>query len=560
MAEHAAEASPRARWTAFEPLRERSFRTIWSASLLSNLGQLILGVGAAWEMTRLSTSPSMVALVQTALMLPLMLVAVPAGAFADMFDRRKVALYGLCFSAFSALVLTVLAGFGFASPWVLLAFCFLIGAGVALYGPAWQASVIELVRPEVLPAAVALSSVSYNIARSFGPAIGGLIVVAVGAIGTFALSALFFVPLLAAFHFWKRSYVPPRLPPEQMHRAVISGWRYAIHSTPVRNAIARASLTGFASAAVAALTPLVARDLLSGDARTYGLLLGANGVGAVIGALGTGYVRARVPAEHAARICALVAGLMIVVLGLSHSLLLSAACLLVAGGANLLLITLMSVGVQLSAPRWVSARVLSWFQSALTGGIAIGAWFWGYLTTQSTLELALVAAGAALMLSPIAGLLLPMPHVQQVNVDPAEIANEPEVALQITSRSGPIVVEVEYRVDPEQARRFYAVMLKIQHMRLRNGAFDWSLARDIAEPPLWIERFHCPTWADYLRQRSRFTKADRELQVEADSFHTPGPGPRVRRRLERPFGSVRFRADSPGPSADHTTLMGPGGG
>lgn len=550
-------ATPPTRWAVFEPLREPSFRTIWSASLVSNLGLLILGVGAAWEMTRLSNSPSMVALVQSALMLPLMLVAVPAGAFADMFDRRKVAIAGLCFSAVSALLMTVLAGFGLASPWVLLASCVLIGAGVALYGPAWQASVIELVRPQVLPAAVALSSVSYNIARSFGPALGGVIVVTVGAIGTFALSALFFLPLLAAFYLWKRAHVPPRLPPEQVHRAVISGWRYAIHSFPVRNAIVRVSLSGFTSAAVLGLTPLVARDLLGGDARTYGLLLGANGVGAVLGALSVGPVRERISAELAVRIGSVVTGLMIVGIGFSPHLLLTAVCMLVVGAANLLLITLMSVGVQLSAPRWVSARALSWFQSALTGGIALGAWFWGYVTTESSLVFALGAAGITMMLSPLIGLLLPMPQVAQTNVDPVEVANEPEVALAITPRSGPIVVEIEYCVEPEQSRRFYEVMLKIQRMRLRNGAFDWSLSRDIAEPMLWIERFHCPTWGDYLRQRSRFTQADRDLQVQADAFHTPRPGPRVHRRLERPFGSVRWRADSPESGGEHTALIGP---
>lgn len=553
----APELKPRA-WTAFEPLREPSFRTIWTASLLSNLGLLVLGVGAAWEMTRLSDSPSMVALVQSALMLPLMLVAVPAGAFADMFDRRKVAIAGLWFSAISALILTLLAGFGQASPWVLLGSCFLIGAGVALYGPAWQASVIELVRPEVLPAAVALSSVSYNIARSFGPALGGLIVVAVGAIGTYAFSALFFLPLLAAFHLWKRQHVPPRLPPEQMHRAVISGARYAVHSIPVRNAIARVSITGFTSAAIVALTPLVARDLLGGDARTYGMLLGANGIGAVIGALAVGRVRERIDAEAAVRVCALVTGLMIVGVAYSPFLILSAACLMVAGAANLLLITLMSVAVQLSAPRWVSARALSWFQSALTGGIALGAWFWGYVTSESTLAFALVAAGIALMLSPLAGLFLPMPQVVQTNVEPVEIANEPEVALALTARSGPIAVEIDYRVNPEQSRDWYAVMLKVQHMRLRNGAFDWSLSRDIADPLLWVERFHCPTWGDYLRQRSRFTAADRELQIQADAFHTPGEGPRVRRRLERPFGSVRRSDDSPRSGSEHMPLVGPG--
>lgn len=532
-------------WAALAPLRERTFALIWSASLLSNFGQLIQGVGAAWEMTRLTSSAGMVALVQTALMLPLMLVAVPAGAVADMFDRRKIALLGLAFATLSAAALTALAALGLTTPWLLLLFCFLIGSGVALYGPAWQASVIEQVSPAQLPAAVALASVSYNIARSFGPAIGGIIVMAAGAMAAFAVNALAYLPLLAAFWFWQRKHVPPRLPPERMHRAIISGARYAAHSPPIRNVMIRAFVTGLAGASTAALMPLIARDLLGGDARTYGLLLGATGVGAVIGAFCVGTVRERLKAEAAVRLCAIVAGIAIALIGLSRHMLLTQLLLVVSGAAYMLLITLLSVGVQLSAPRWVAARSLSWYQSALTGGIAFGAWVWGHFAVDWGLGTAIVVSGLVLLLTPLIGLLLPMPRVSQEEVEIIELANEPEVALPITGRSGPIIIELDYRVEPEQARRYYEVMLQLQRARLRNGAFDWSLSRDIADPMLWTERYSCPTWADYLRQRSRFTQADRQLQLRADGFHTPGPGPRVRRRLERPFGSVRWQAESP---------------
>jgi len=550
-------AQVRGTWAALAPLQERTFLLIWSASLLSNFGQLIQGVGAAWEMTRLTSSASMVALVQTALMLPLMLVAVPAGAVADMFDRRRIALLGLMFATLAATTLTVIAALGLTSPWILLTFCFLIGSGVALYSPAWQASVIEQVKPEQLPAAVALSSVSYNIARSFGPAVGGMIVMAAGATATFAVNALFYLPLIAAFWFWQRKHVPPRLPPERMHRAIISGARYAAHSMPIRNVMVRAFATGVTGASTAALMPLIARDLLGGDARIYGLLLGATGIGAVVGALAVGEARERLKAETAARLCAIVAGIAIVAIGLSHSLALSFALLMISGAAYLLLITLLSVGVQLSAPRWVAARSLAWFQAALTGGIAFGAWMWGYATAHWGLSAAIVASGVTLLLTPLIGLLLPMPRVSRDEVELVELAHEPEVALPITARSGPIVVEIDYRVDTAQARRFYEVMLQLQRVRLRNGAFGWSLSRDIADAELWTERYSCPTWADYLRQRSRFTHADRLLQARADGFHTPGPGSRVRRRLERPFGSVRWQAESPDPSGEAIRLFTP---
>lgn len=538
---------PARSWGPFEPLRERTFRRIWSTSLLSNFGQLILGVGAAWEMTRLTTSAEMVALVQSALMLPLMLVSVPGGAIADMFDRRKIAMTGLGFATFCAATLTALSWAGLTSPWLLLAFCSLIGAGVALYGPSWQASISEQVRPEHLPAAIALGSISYNIARSFGPALGGMIVLAAGTTAAFGINAVCYLPLLVAFFLWRREHVPGRLPPERMHRAIVSGARYVMHSPPIRTVLVRSFVFGLASASVAALTPLVARDLLHGDANTYGLLLGASGVGAVLGALLIGQVRERLKGEHAVRLCAIVAGLMVLAIGLSHDLLLTGVLLLAAGAANMLLISLFNVAVQLSAPRWVTARALSLFNASLTGGIALGAWMWGHAAGQWGVDGALIASGVTLILTMLVGLALPMPAVSLAEVEMVDIGHEPEVALAITARSGPIVIEIDYRVDPAEARRFYDVMLELQRVRLRNGGFEWSISRDIADPALWTERYHLPTWGDYLRLRSRSTQADQDLQARADAFHAGDAGVRVRRRLERPFGSVRWRAETPDP-------------
>jgi MFS family permease len=548
---------PTKSWGAFEPLRERTFCMIWSASLLSNFGQLIQGVGAAWEMTRLTTAPEMVALVQTAMMLPLVLVSIPAGAVADMFDRRKIALLGLTFATISAASLTTLALLGFTTPWLLLAFCSLIGTGTALYGPAWQASVVEQVKPAHLPAAVALGSISYNIARSFGPAVGGMIVLALGATAAFAVNALCYLPLLGAFFLWRRKHVPPRLPPERIDRAIISGARYAVHSPPIRIVMIRAFAFGLAGASTSALTPLVARNLLKGDASTFGLLLGMTGVGAVVGALLVSWVRERLKAEQSFRLCSIFGGLMIVVIGLSRNLWLTSAALLGGGAANMLLIALLNVGVQLSAPRWVTARALTWFQSALTFGIGLGAWMWGHAAANWGVGGALVASGIAMLLTPLIGLLLPMPRVSAEDAEMVEVAHEPEVALAITVRSGPIIIEIDYRVDPAQARDFYNIMLKLQRARLRNGGFEWSIARDIADPALWTERYHCPTWGDYLRQRSRLTQADGDLQAQADTFITEGHGTRVRRRLERPFGSVRWLAETPDVNQGPITIYTP---
>lgn len=534
----------------FAPLRERTFRTIWTASLLSNFGQLILGVGAAWEMTRLTSSASMVALVQTAMMLPLMLVSLPAGAIADMFDRRKVAMSGLGISMVCAAILTSLAFLDLTSPWVLLAFCSLIGTGVALYSPSWQASISEQVAPDHIPAAIALGTISYNVARSFGPALGGLIVLAAGAKAAFALNAVFYLPLFMAFFLWKRKHVPSRLPPERIDRAIVSGARYVFHSGSIRVVLLRAFLFGLAGATASALAPLIARDLLGGNASIYGILLGASGVGAVLGAFVVSWFRDRLGTENATRLLAVVGGLAIVVVGFSRSLPLTCFCLFIAGGANILTIALFNISVQLAAPRWVTARALSLFSSALTGGIAFGAILWGLVASHWSVDIAIVASGAFMLATPLLSIFLPLPQATQADVEPAELAREPEVGMALTMRSGPVVIEIDYAVDPDMAREFYDAMLKVQRTRLRNGGFNWSLSRDIADPAQWTERYQCPTWGDYLRMRDRFTQADIGLHEDARSFHNIAGELRIRRLLERPFGSVRWKAESPDPRND----------
>lgn len=541
----------------FAPLREKTFRRIWTSSLFSNFGQLILGVGAAWEMTKLSNDPSMVALVQTALMLPLMLVAVPAGALADMFDRRKIALTGLAFAAVSGAALSALAFAGLTTPWLLLAFCVLIGAGVSLYSPSWQASIGEQVSNEHLPAAIALGTISYNLARSFGPALGGLIVLAWGAQAAFAINAAAYVPLWIAFLFWTRRHVPSRLPPERLDRAIVTGARYALHAPQIRSVLARAFLFGFASAPLSALAPLIAKDQLQGNAATYGLMLGAAGVGAVFGALQIARVRKALGTERAVRLMALGTGAFMVVIAFTRSEPVVLAAMFFTGGFSIMSYSMLNVGVQLTAPRWVTARALSLFSSALTGGIAIGSAVWGAAVAHYGLSLVFAVSGFAVMLTMLVGFISPLPHSDGEGQDTIGLDNEVAVSLDLSMRSGPLCVEIVYDVDPELARNFYDVMRRVQKVRMRNGGFNWTISRDIGAPNIWLERYHCPTWGDYLRMRDRYTTADSDTQAEADAFNRSGHGTRVRRWLERPYGSVRWQADSPDPKVGTINYMGP---
>jgi predicted MFS family arabinose efflux permease len=526
------------------PLRHPVFRRIWLASLLSNLGLLIQGVGAAWAMTQMTSSADKVALVQTALMLPIMLISMPAGAIADMYDRRIVALVSLSIALSGATALTVLAWLDLVTPQILLAFCFIVGSGMALFGPAWQSSVSEQVPAETLPSAVALNGISYNIARSFGPAIGGIVVAAAGAVAAFAANAVLYIPLLIVLFLWRRSSEPSRLPRERLNRAIVSGVRYIANSPSIRVVLVRTLVTGLLGGSVSALMPLVARDLLHGGAQTYGIMLGAFGMGAVIGALNIAEVRNRMSGEAAVRACALSMGGAIAAVALSREPVLTATALVIAGAVWMLSVALFNIGVQLSAPRWVAGRSLAAFQAAIAGGIAIGSWGWGRLTDAAGVETALLVSAGLMFASPLLGLWLGMPRVGARNED-AEVLADPEVRLSLTGRSGPLVVEIEYRVAQDDARAFHNVMQEVQLSRQRNGAYGWSVARDIADPELWTERYHCPTWLDYLRQRNRSTQSERALHQQAIDFHL-GPDPvRVRRMLERPFGSVRWKEDTP---------------
>ena len=529
----------------FGPLHHSVFRNMWLASVFSNLGLFVLGVGAAWDMTQMSGSASMVALVQTAMMLPVALFSLVSGAIADMFDRRKVALAALLISICGSGVLALMAHSGHMSPASMLVLCFIVGSGTALLWPAWGASVGEQVPPADLPAAVALNGISYNVARSFGPAVGGVIVGAAGGVAAFATTALFYIPLLVVLYLWQRRSEPSRLPPESLGRAVISGVRYVANAPSIRVVIGRTLIASLAGGSVSALLPLVSRDLLHGGAQMFGLLLGAFGIGSIFGALNFSKLRGRIGGEAAVRLCTLGMGLGVIVVAESRLPVLTGAGLVLFGTAWTGCMMHFNVAVQMSAPRWVAARSLASYQAAVAAGVALGGWGWGVLANDQGVDRALLASAAALLVSPVLSRWMRVPAMGAQQAMTGDELSDPDVRIPLTARSGPIVVEIEYRVEASQARLFYAVMQRVRSSRARTGAYGWSIARDIEDPDLWIERYHCPTWHDYLRQRNRPTTTERELYARAMEFHV-GPEPvRIHRMLERPIGSVRWKDETP---------------
>ncbi|MBO9377308.1 MFS transporter [Sphingomonas histidinilytica] len=528
----------------FDPLRHGLFRRIWTASLFSNFGQLIQGVGAAWAMTQLTGRADMVALVQSATFAPLMLLSLFAGAIADSYDRRKIALTALSIALLGALGLSLVTALGLLTPAWILFFCFVVGTGTALFGPAWQSSVGEQVPPRELAQAIALNSISYNIARSFGPAIGGLLVALAGVLAAFAFNALAYIPLIVVMVFWRRLPETSRLPPEALGRAVISGARYVVYSPPIRAVLVRTLLIAFAGVAASALMPLVARELLKGDATLYGVLLGCFGGGAVLGALFLTPIKERLSDEVSVGLASALMGLCMIGTGLSRHGLLTGLLVMGAGSGWMISMALCNINIQMSSPRWVTGRALAACVTAVCGGMTIGGWAWGRIAASEGTGLALVASGTALILTIAASLVWRMPAVEEQR-DRDTPLSEPETNLDLNGRSGPIVVTIEYRVPLDQARDFYTAMMPVEAIRHRTGGYGWSISRDVGDPELWTERYHTPTWHDYLRQRSRLTVADLDTWQKAIDFHRDADPIRVRRKLERPYGSVRWREDVP---------------
>jgi MFS family permease len=520
------------------PLKLPIFRAIWIASLVSNFGGLIQSVGASWMMTSLANSPQLVALVQASTTLPIMLLSLWAGAVADNLDRRLVMLWAQTLMLLVSLVLSIFAWQGLLTPWLLLGFTFLIGCGTALNGPAWQASVGDMVPRKSLPAAVALNSMGFNMARSVGPAIGGLIVAAAGAAAAFLVNAVSYIGLIIVLARWRPETGTRQLPRETLGVAMAAGVRYVAMSPNVRLVLLRAALFGMAASAVPALMPLVARDLIGGGALTYGILLGAFGIGAVGGGLANSGLRQKLSTEWIVRISSLLLALGAAATGLSTSLAVTIIALMMAGAAWVLALATFNVTVQMATPRWVVARALSLYQMAAFGGMALGSWGFGLVAEHRGVGAALTAAAALQLAGMLPGIRLPLPQVEDLNLDPLRSWTAPETAVPVQPRSGPVVVTIEYRIDESNVEPFLAAMNERRRIRRRDGARHWTLLRDLADATVWIERYHVATWLDYLRHNQRRTQADADNMATIGALHMGPDGPLVRRMLERPTGTA----------------------
>ena len=491
--------------------------------MASNVGTWMQNVGAAWLMTSLAPTALQVALVQTATNLPVFLLGVPAGAVADLFDRRKLLLVSQGWMLGAAAVLGVLTLAHETGPWMLLLLTFALGLGATMNGPAWQAIMPELVPRSDLPAAIALNSVGFNLARAVGPALGGLVVGIVSPGAAFLLNAVSFVGVMIVLYLWPREPERPPANPESVSSAIWAGFRYVRFAPEMHAVLIRSGVFIISASALWSILPLVAKVELHSESSGYGVLLGCLGVGSILGALLLTRLRQVLSSEILVTGSIALFGLVNIALAYLTSFWIVALALLLAGMAWMAVNSTLNTVAQTTLPAWVRARALGVYLLVFQGAMALGSVIWGEVANHLGLRSTLLMAGIALIIGAGLTLRLAFASAAEVDTTPSQHFPEPQYSVPPEPQHGPVLVTVEYWIRPEDHIAFTETMTAVERIRRRDGALQWGLFQDAAAPGRMLESFLVESWAEHLRQHERFTVTDQTFEDRAQAYHL-GPG------------------------------------
>ena len=513
------------------PLRLPLFRAIWLGSIVSNIGTTMNDTAAVWTMTTLTGSVTMVSLLQAMSSLPLFLFALPAGALADLVNRRRLILVAQAAALLTATGMAVLAWRGMLNQSLLLLATFQLGLAAAFTGPAWQALIPEIVaRPQLAPA-IALSGVGYNLARAVGPIAGGLLLAALGPAPVFALNALSFIAVIVVMSTGTYIATPRSTQREQMWGAMAAAIRYVRHAAAMRTVLARGGVHIFVAVAPVVLLPIIVHSR-HWQAADFGLLMGCYGVGAILTAiLVLPRMRARCTFDQVLFGASLVSALTTAVVAIVPGRIWMGGVLMLAGAAWMAGLNTFSVASQSAFPNWVRARSSAIYLVVMQGSSAIGAIVWGQVTGHFNAPVALAVAAVGLLISALLSRLWPISHVENLDLSYSghwqghSLANEP------SPDDGPILVTIEYHIDPATAVAFRAAMFHLREIRLRDGAFRCSVFVDLDDPTLYRETFLVGSWAEHLRQHERATVEDHRVEQAVLAFHHRPEPPRMRHLL-----------------------------
>ncbi len=491
------------------PLRVPAYRRIWTAAVVSHLGTFLQMTAAPWLMLELTGSAFMVSLVTTFLLLPRLLLTLPAGALADVVDRRTLLIVGNLIGSSSVAAMAVLAGVGALTPTLLLALTLLLGSGTAIAMPAFQTLVPDLVPRPLLPQAITLNSGAFNVARAVGPALGGLLVAAGLVSASFGLNALSFLVVVAVLLTLPRDQVERVVGQSRRHllRATAVGVRYARFTRDIRILLVVTAVFTLTAASVQALLAPVVVDLGLGGA-AYGLIWGCMGAGALVGVATRERARIRLGARMVPA-SILLFGVGGVTLGLAPNGVTAGAGMSLAGLAWVWVLITLNATVQLMAPTWVRSRVVSLY--ALVVGIQpVGAFLAGALAERTGSGMAVAVATAITLILGMVALRLDLPVLGRVEEPRSAGLEVLDEHLRVEVR-GPTVVTRSWVIDETHVERFLAGMREARRIRRRTGARRWDLHQDALEPQRFTEVVRYAAWDEQMVQRTRLDARDLEV-------------------------------------------------
>lgn len=521
---------------SLSPLHYPLFRAVWIATLTANIGVWMQNVAAAWLMTSISDSPLMVALIQTAVTLPAFMFGLPAGVMADLVEKRKLLLLTHAWMLLATGLLCLLLQIDAITPWSLLILTFLLGSGSAASIPAWQASTSDAVPRGVLLAAINLNGIAYNAARAIGPTFAGVIIAAAGAKMVFTINIVLFLIVLALFIFAYRPNVSPPQTSERMFAAMRGGLRYVRHAKPLHSHIIRTITFIGCASSLWALLPLVAKNIATGGASVYGVLLGSLGAGAVVGGLLLQRFRSRFNNLHQLVMVSSIAfAAAMLTAAWAPSVLVACLALVIGGACWISFNSTISAAYQTSLPTWVRARALAVFMLVFQGSMALGGVLWGTIATHLSVAQTLTLAAGLMGLSLLFTRRFPVRMGQDDEVTLSQHWAEPTVVGDLRPDDGPVAVQVDYQIPSENRLAFTRNIYQLGKIRRRDGASHWLLYRDVADPEHFSERFIIASWGEHQRQRGRATLADRAQEQTLREYLKPDSSPQMSLYIVAPY-------------------------
>ena len=507
---------PGTRWRAWQPLRLPMFRNLLAADLVSDIGTFMQGVGAAWLMVTQGTGPLLVALTQTASALPFFLLALPAGALGDIFDRRKLIIATEVWMLCVAVALAALTLLHLITPWMLLLLTLALSMGDALEAPTWRAVLPEVVPQEYLLPAMALNGVEFNLARAIGPALGGFLIAVAGVGTAFTLDALSFLGVLWVIARWKRPALRRNAPRETLGSATRAAIRYTRNAPEMLTVLGRIAVIMFFASPFWALLPTVAHGL-SRSATLYGVLLAVFGGGAILGAIVLQLGRPFLSADAMLGIGTTLFAATLWATATFKWIVPLCVAIAVGGAAWTAVMSLTSTVMQNVAPDWVRARAQAVFMLVYMGAWAGGSAFWGYVAGHRGAHFSFMAAAIGTAASPLLIFISRLPD-KAANLAAWDHWRRPMLMGEAAMEEGPVLVTVEYEIEAKDANEFLAALEKFSRVRRRDGASRWGVYYDTEHPTRYLETFIVESWAEHLRQHTRLTQADRELEERLSRF------------------------------------------